>query len=298
MGLIYLAGKIAKNDWRHEVVAGLRGTMQLGAPFPRQWPVLPRAVEGLLDYAGPYPMGCDHGCGHNAPHASVWGVCGEASGTLDQAETQRLCFDAIRRTDLFFAWLDDPTAYGTLVEIGYAKALGKTIVVASPDPIDDLWFATGCATSPLQASTPSSAIEALTREIRRVRARTDSPIEAAFWQENCRLNLPSLQGLVTQHNVGRYRLDFAIPERKFGIELDGYAYHSDKESFVKDRARQRDLEAQGWRIIRFAGSEITRDVTRCVEQAAHLASPPPIRSHPLAEHEILERELGAKILGP
>lgn len=104
--------------------------------------------------------------------------------------------------------------------------------------------------------------------------KLDSPIEETFWQACRRLGLQELRGLKSQHPVfdGRYRLDFALPERKIGIELDGYTWHSSPEAFTRDRARQRELELDGWRIIRFSGSEITKDVVGCVRQAAELAA--------------------------
>ncbi|WP_406078694.1 DUF559 domain-containing protein [[Kitasatospora] papulosa] len=112
------------------------------------------------------------------------------------------------------------------------------------------------------------------RELALVRPALDSPIEEAFWQAYHEVNPQELHGLKSQHSVfgGRYRLDFALPERQIGIELDGYAWHSSPDAFTRDRARQRELELAGWRIIRFSGSEITKDAAKCVRQAAELAA--------------------------
>jgi very-short-patch-repair endonuclease len=99
----------------------------------------------------------------------------------------------------------------------------------------------------------------------------DSPVEEVFW-EAYRKSLPSaLSGLVAQHEFGRYRLDFAIPKKKIGIELDGFRYHSSQEAIIKDRQRQRELEQQGWRIVRFAAKEVFDDPKGCVKQAARWA---------------------------
>lgn len=57
-----------------------------------------------------------------------------------------LCWHAIQRCDVLFAWLDDPTAYGSLVEIGWAHALQKPVWIASPTWLPDLWFAYTLAT--------------------------------------------------------------------------------------------------------------------------------------------------------
>jgi very-short-patch-repair endonuclease len=97
-----------------------------------------------------------------------------------------------------------------------------------------------------------------------------SPIEIRFWETCCQLRLPALAGLAPEHRVAGYRIDFALPDRKIGIELDGFASHSSTADIAKDRRRQRLLEGHGWYIIRFGGSEIHRDAEGCVRQAAYL----------------------------
>jgi len=54
LGRIYLAGKIAQNDWRHELFPGLRGAEDFDGP-PARWG---------FDYAGPYFISDDHGLQH------------------------------------------------------------------------------------------------------------------------------------------------------------------------------------------------------------------------------------------
>ena len=47
-------------------------------------------------------------------------------------EVRRLSLDAIERSDVVFAWLDDATAYGTIAEIAWAHRAEKHIVLAVP----------------------------------------------------------------------------------------------------------------------------------------------------------------------
>jgi very-short-patch-repair endonuclease len=99
----------------------------------------------------------------------------------------------------------------------------------------------------------------------------DSPLENDFyltWHEQA---LDLLYPLTPQCSVkgGAYRLDFAYPPLQFGIELDGYTYHSDREAFTQDRKRQREIEALGWRIVRFSGDELRADIVACVRDAVH-----------------------------
>jgi hypothetical protein len=60
---------------------------------------------------------------------------------LRQERVVALCQEAIRQSDVVFAWLDQEDAYGTLVELGYANALQKRVWIAGPASFPDLWFA-------------------------------------------------------------------------------------------------------------------------------------------------------------
>ena len=101
-------------------------------------------------------------------------------------------------------------------------------------------------------------------------SQLESPIEDMFWFAYRELKPRELRGLVTQYRVGRYRLDFALPRIKIGIELDGHWSHSSTTAIAHDRRRQRNLEAAGWRVIRFGGREVYNDPRQCVRDTAQL----------------------------
>jgi len=130
---IYLAGKIAKSDWRHVLVPALRGAHNKAAGVDR-WGSVPMAYG--LEYVGPYFVSCDHGCAHGGEHAWIGGGCIASPYDLpSRRTTAQLCRDAIRRCDVFFVWMDGAeTAHGTLVEIGLAHAYGKPIILADKQP--------------------------------------------------------------------------------------------------------------------------------------------------------------------
>lgn len=164
---IYLAGKIQQNCWRHNVVAGLHdASSQIG----EDWPVLHRAINGSYDYVGPYFAATGHAVDHgNNTHGNWTLIKDDHGGISNGAEVTSRCLSAIRRSDLFFAWLSDATAHGTLVEIGYALALsdGPEVVVGYPkvDPdsdeyfaLDDMWFAFTVAPSQVVSETPEGAL--------------------------------------------------------------------------------------------------------------------------------------------
>ena len=64
--------------------------------------------------------------------------------------------------------------------------------------------------------------------------------------------------------------DFAFPDAKIAIYCDGYEHHSERDPFQKDRQQSRDLQLQGWCVLRFAGREILNEtdaVVRTIERA-------------------------------
>ena len=68
--------------------------------------------------------------------------------------------------------------------------------------------------------------------------------------------------------------DFAYPHARLLIELDGYAYHMDRAAFEKDRERDNDLQAIGWRVLRFTWAKLRFD-SRYVAHAIGLHLPSP-----------------------
>lgn len=65
-----------------------------------------------------------------------------------------------------------------------------------------------------------------------------------------------------QHVIGPYVVDFFCPQRKLVIELDG---HSHDTTAPADLEREKYLQQQGLRVIRFGNDEVIRDVDRVAE---------------------------------
>lgn len=69
----------------------------------------------------------------------------------------------------------------------------------------------------------------------------------------------------------KYRVDFFIPviykrqeQKIFIIECDGYEFHQKtKEQVEKDNERQRNLQEEGYEVIRFSGTEIYHKPYQC-----------------------------------
>jgi len=79
--------------------------------------------------------------------------------------------------------------------------------------------------------------------------------------------------LMCQHPFEQYRLDFAIVSNagKIAVECDGHEYHErTREQAMHDRSRDRKCQLAGWKVLRFTGSEIHRDVRVCVKQVLQM----------------------------
>jgi len=67
-----------------------------------------------------------------------------------------------------------------------------------------------------------------------------------------------------QAPIGPYIVDFFCPARKLIVELDG-GHHNDDEQAQRDRERQAWLEREGYRVVRFWNSDISRDLNSVLE---------------------------------
>lgn len=84
---------------------------------------------------------------------------------------------------------------------------------------------------------------------RRCRDGAESPMETRLRLLLVGAGLPEP---VLQHPVrtavGELHLDLAWPDRRLGVEYDGYAWHADRAAFARDRRRWRALTAAGWDV--------------------------------------------------
>lgn len=77
----------------------------------------------------------------------------------------------------------------------------------------------------------------------------ESPIEEKVYNALKRYGVY----LIPQHKIGKYRVDFALPNRRIAIECDGKEWHKDK---TKDTLRDTYLFEKGWIVYRFEGWRI------------------------------------------
>ena len=124
--------------------------------------------------------------------------------------------------------------------------------------------------------------------------KCESPIEELFYIEWIYYNpfgeedMPGGYGyyIIPQFKINnKYRIDFLISyttseewwfknerehpqkDKSIIIEIDSHLWHgSSPEQFTKEKERERELQKEGYKIIRFSGREIYRDVNKCVNE--------------------------------
>jgi very-short-patch-repair endonuclease len=91
----------------------------------------------------------------------------------------------------------------------------------------------------------------------------ESVLEAKVWRllQHTGLPLPQRQFWVSLPG-GRYRLDFAWPEHRVGLECDGWEHHGARTAFDPDRARLAEFAAARWRILPVTWRACTREPER------------------------------------
>lgn len=302
---VYLAGKINGSnfdlqrqgefqDWRWPLVGiGLFNYSEVG----------PTTLDFL--YQGPFYIPEKSHYGFQDPNCH--GAGANYMDTQDECVTS--CLRGIMNSDIVFAWLNTKDAHGTLMEIAYACSEGKDVTLVVP-PCDcdvsklciwdhtcvfgdcgvsesytsdhtcvygEVWFAQALVRNQfgtvIYSNDPVEEFHKVIARWNRSNQQFNSVPEKEFWNRAIYDYKRGLlyRDIVSQHPVGKYRIDFAIPELKFGIEIDGLAYHNGQDSFMKDRSRQREIESQGWRIVRFAAKEISLDVNKCFWEAEAIA---------------------------
>jgi hypothetical protein len=150
---IYFAGKIGKQDWRSELFDYRPGGTYDNDLFNLSYTV---NMGGGVVYGGPFFVSCDHGCGHgpssHGVNASERNGIGAGCGFplfpgRDMRDVFEINNQRIKLADYVFAYLDDLTAYGTLVEIGFAYASGIPVAIALSPKLErkHIWYAVEAA---------------------------------------------------------------------------------------------------------------------------------------------------------
>ncbi len=110
------------------------------------------------------------------------------------------------------------------------------------------------------------------------RDRTRSDLERDFLGLCRRHRLPAPEVNV---RVGPHLVDFLWRARRLIVETDGYGYHSGRIAFQDDRARDLNLRARGFQVIRLSEKQVDEEagwtaevVRRALRVGADATGPP------------------------
>jgi very-short-patch-repair endonuclease len=87
---------------------------------------------------------------------------------------------------------------------------------------------------------------------------TESVLETRFLRllRRSGLSLPESQYEIRDGRRLVARVDFAYPDLKLVIEIDGYRWHSGRARWERDLARRNALTALGWRVIHVTSTDL------------------------------------------
>lgn len=114
-----------------------------------------------------------------------------------------------------------------------------------------------------------------------------SPVEQLFIVQWRYLDASRRYGLtlspqeIVETEAGRFAVDFVVrstSREPVAIEIDGHDFHEKtKEQVASDKRRERAIVKKGFKLLRFTGSEITRNPRACVADVVELATGAPMK---------------------
>jgi very-short-patch-repair endonuclease len=97
------------------------------------------------------------------------------------------------------------------------------------------------------------------RRLRRLLRQDGGPRWTRSWGERRLLSLVREAGLpvpMTNRLLLGFKVDALWPDLRLVVEVDGYEFHGDRDSFESDRARDAVLVAHGYRVLRFTARQL------------------------------------------
>jgi very-short-patch-repair endonuclease len=74
--------------------------------------------------------------------------------------------------------------------------------------------------------------------------------------------------------IGNYEVDFLWRPDRLVVEFDGYAYHSSRTAFERDRTRDAELQARGYRVFRVTWRQLVEEPEAVIARIAQALARP------------------------
>jgi very-short-patch-repair endonuclease len=132
----------------------------------------------------------------------------------------------------------------------------------------------------LKMTNPKKKAERLPEYILKLcRQFRKNPTDTEAWLWQCLRKHQLGSKFRRQHPIGRYIADFYCNEYQLIIEIDG-GIHLKKDQKLYDDSRQENLEAQGYRVMRFTTREVENNPQEILEKISKALSPNPLVDKP------------------
>jgi len=79
------------------------------------------------------------------------------------------------------------------------------------------------------------------------------------------LKSTGIDGWEFRYRNGIYEYDFAFPDKKIDVEIDGGTHKTDKVIQI-DKRRDKFSKENGWKVIRFDAEQVKKDVISCINE--------------------------------
>lgn len=228
--------------------------------------------------------------------ASLWGMLPQPKTihvATPRPRWRRKPFVVHRSTDLGPRFIDEidaipvTTPARTIVDLGAVvgrRTVGLAFDAALRDRLVTLDEVAGVIEKVARRGRSGvGAARDLLEERQTWRGGTESVLEDLFRQllQDAGLPLPEPQ-VYLRDASGRVvaRVDFAYRDRRLVIELDGFRYHSDPGSFVKDRVRQNRVVSAGYRMLRYTAHDLREAPARVIAEVSRFLTQVPVNQGP------------------
>ncbi|GAB3132429.1 hypothetical protein GCM10027289_20470 [Tsukamurella serpentis] len=67
-----------------------------------------------------------------------------------------------------------------------------------------------------------------------------------------------------------YLIDFAFPEARLAVEINGWAYHRSRARWMNDQNKQNALTSAGWSVLNFSWHHLTADPEGVIGEVVHI----------------------------
>ena len=126
----------------------------------------------------------------------------------------------------------------------------------------------------LRLTTHEALATATGRGAARLRAalRTDPAFTRSEGERRLRARLRAARLPLPLMNtsVAGWEVDAVWPDQRLVVEVDGYAFHGSRHAFERDRRRDADLVAAGYRVVRITWRQLAEEPMAVVARLARL----------------------------